>query len=186
MNIDKNKDIKSEAASVAKELYNSLSSSNENGKEDSFITQLSEIIENRNINVTIVDFRDFFRGDPEILSHIKKHNVVGLSNPALKQIYIDRNATAAEKRFTLAHEIGHVILHSSENRVFCNDNQEQNKKNPKELEASSFAYELLMPIEQIKIAYEISKSLSILANLFGVPKSKMKQRLNYLKELGEI
>lgn len=70
-------------------------------------------------------------------------------------IKINKNiAYAGKKRFTIAHEIGHVELHRGVQPIFLdNDNTlEYFKKGHQEAEANEFASELLMPQEQFQLA----------------------------------
>jgi len=52
-----------------------------------------------------------------------------------------------KKRFVLAHELGHIILHGGEEATFSDDyaTLEAYKNGPQEIEANEFASELLMP-----------------------------------------
>jgi Zn-dependent peptidase ImmA (M78 family) len=69
------------------------------------------------------------------------------------------------QRFTVAHEIGHLLLgHTEKNFVLDMDSRE-----PEEAEANQFAAELLMPIEMLKKDFKNGKkdvkSLSIKYNV---------------------
>lgn len=57
-----------------------------------------------------------------------------------------------KKRFTLAHELGHLLMHQSLNSVFTDDESTLNlfKYGHQETEANDFASELLMPEAQFK------------------------------------
>lgn len=62
------------------------------------------------------------------------------------------------QRFTLAHEIGHFLLHTGEKifvdhgfRVNLRDADSGKAKNPEEIEANFFAAELLMPENFLKV-----------------------------------
>ena len=52
-----------------------------------------------------------------------------------------------KKRFVLAHELGHILLHGSKEATFSDDyaTLEAYKNGPQEIEANEFASELLMP-----------------------------------------
>jgi Zn-dependent peptidase ImmA (M78 family) len=71
------------------------------------------------------------------------------------------------QRFTVAHELGHVILGHADSETkldFCNDD-------PKEVEANQFAAELLMPIDSFKQDYEkLDGDVESLARLYNVSK----------------
>ena len=87
------------------------------------------------------------------------------------------------KRFTIAHEIAHFLLHSDgqtefRDRTFA---RRTNDPNHMEREADQFAAELLMPADSVrqKIASGIT-SLSALATQFGVSALAMKYRVQNL------
>ena len=61
-------------------------------------------------------------------------------------IIINKNFSNDHKRFTLAHELGHIIMHTSNDFIISDTRDKEN-------EANRFASEFLMP------AIEISKSL---------------------------
>lgn len=57
-----------------------------------------------------------------------------------------------KRRFVLAHELGHIILHAEQEASFIDDDStlEAYKKGPQEVEANDFASELLMPEKLFK------------------------------------
>lgn len=57
-----------------------------------------------------------------------------------------------KKRFVLAHELGHMILHSQRDATFSDDYEtlEAFRHGPQEVEANAFAAELLMPEQFFK------------------------------------
>lgn len=94
-------------------------------------------------------------------------------------IYLNINDIPERKNFTLAHEIGHYIMHID------NDDDGtivsfRSSKNPREREADRFAVELLMPKNLILKRYnEMFLPTAIqLAKEFGVSKTAMKYRLD--------
>jgi Zn-dependent peptidase ImmA (M78 family) len=99
---------------------------------------------------------------------------------------------SVRKRFTIAHEIGHYLLHvkQSQSRLFIDryvyrrDDQSATGHDQEEVEANAFAAAFLMP-EQL-LREELKKhafdpddedALSALADLFGVSTSAMSYRL---------
>jgi Zn-dependent peptidase ImmA (M78 family) len=56
------------------------------------------------------------------------------------------------KRYVLAHELGHILLHADKEASFTDDDTtlEGYRKGTQEKEANDFAAELLMPVEQFK------------------------------------
>lgn len=59
-------------------------------------------------------------------------------------IYLDERLSKNEQRFVLAHELGHMFLHKKANAVFM-DTRTQFNTDKFELEANTFAIDLLLP-----------------------------------------
>lgn len=84
--------------------------------------------------------------------------------------YNTRHATT-RKRFTVAHEIGHILLgHTS-----CN--QGNGNSSPLEVEANQFAAELLMPLALLKETMKTTTTVSTLARQCWVSKDAMSNRV---------
>lgn len=90
---------------------------------------------------------------------------------------------ANRKRFTIAHEIAHFLLHSDEQAIFRDRTFARRADDPSQMEreADQFAAELLMPesIVRQKIAEGVT-SLSALAAKFRVSALAMKYRVQKL------
>ncbi|MBI4825347.1 MAG: XRE family transcriptional regulator [Nitrospirae bacterium] len=86
--------------------------------------------------------------------------------------FINTNVSGDRLRFTLAHELGHVIMHRSPNRDM-------------EKEADRFAAELLMPRREIRSVFN-TVSLPMLANLKPYWKVSMAALLFRASEVGKI
>lgn len=94
------------------------------------------------------------------------------------------------KRFILAHEIGHLILHRDISKLFSDTDKTLNEwyvKGKHEIEANQFASELLMPTDLFKITVQ-GKGMSLglireAANYFGT--SQTATLLKY-KDLGDF
>lgn len=65
-----------------------------------------------------------------------------------RYIFLNENLDEHEKLFVMAHELGHAILHRKENCYFIR-NKTLLLNSKKELEANTFAAELLIPDEII-------------------------------------
>lgn len=59
-------------------------------------------------------------------------------------IYLDERLSKNEQRFVLAHELGHMFLHKKANAIFM-DTRTQFNTDKFELEANTFAIDLLLP-----------------------------------------
>lgn len=108
------------------------------------------------------------------------------------QIVVNKYHSVSRKRFTLAHEFAHFVLHKDflrqgnkfeDSILFRSSDDIRNKK---EIEANQFAADLLMP----KIIFETeirngNNKISSLADFFKVSSAAIKYRafkLGYLKE----
>lgn len=106
--------------------------------------------------------------------------------------YNKRNGKVRQ-RFTIAHEIGHYILHSKEQPIFIDktpsvmfrNNSSSTGEDFKEREANAFAASLLMPkklIEQeiLHSPNDVDQAIEHLANKFKVSQQAMSFRLSNL------
>jgi Predicted Zn peptidase len=66
-----------------------------------------------------------------------------------KLIYINNNLTELEQRIVCSHELGHAVLHTKLNILFL-ENNTYFVKNKYEIEANTFAAELLIDNEILK------------------------------------
>lgn len=112
---------------------------------------------------------------------------------------IGLNATQAltRRRFTTAHEIGHYILHQAAGRVFVDgtvkfrDKKSSTGTSLEEIQANTFAAELLMPADDVRrraqqmIEEEVNAEDAVwrLADRYQVSEEAMRNRL---KDLGYI
>lgn len=89
-------------------------------------------------------------------------------------INYNKTHSVVRQRFTVAHELGHILLgHNSRSRVI-----DFNSKDINEQQANVFASELLVPLQMIKETCSSSESLSSLADKFWVSKDMMQWRLS--------
>ena len=75
----------------------------------------------------------------------------GQSAPANRTIYINKDEPEVRKRFTMAHEIGHVVMNHSGNPFRVNNKNTEIINHHYERMANKFAAELLMPRKLILI-----------------------------------
>ena len=88
-------------------------------------------------------------------------------------IRYNKKHSLKRNRFTVAHELGHLILGHTAN--FGHVNFRSN--NPEEVEANQFAAELLVPLHFLKEAVYKYKTVSQLARAFWVSKDAMNWRV---------
>lgn len=99
-------------------------------------------------------------------------------------IYVKHDDATVRKRFTIAHEIGHFLLHANDQTDFV-DNQStffrNGEKNQQELEANDFAANLLMPRDRVLDIWDRTHNdLEFMSKYFGVSKIAMSYRLRNL------
>lgn len=94
-------------------------------------------------------------------------------------IVVNKNHNPKRQRFTLAHELGHYILHKNEDTCFEDSILfRDDHVSPLEYSANRFAAELLMPSELITQSIKRgSTTLEELADKFQVSVLAVKQRI---------
>lgn len=97
------------------------------------------------------------------------------------QIYCAKYDPFARRRFTIAHEIGHSIMHRDnyEEGMLETIDMFRNAKDhsAEEIEANAFAAELLMPADMVRKEWARWGSTEILADVFFVSLSAISYRL---------
>ena len=97
-----------------------------------------------------------------------------------KFIFLNNNLDYIEKKFILAHELGHAVLHSSVNCFFL-ENNSFFVKNKIEKEANQFSAELLIDDVELKNLLCSSYTTAQIAALMEVPESLILYKLKNLK-----
>lgn len=111
--------------------------------------------------------------------HPKYKRVDGLlqmrnGNP---QIFINRNFPIVRQRFTVAHELGHLLRHRLENdKVLFRATDFTSTTMRDEREANVFAAELLMPESMVRNLVHLAP-VRDLAQMFGVSEQAMAIRI---------
>lgn len=103
-----------------------------------------------------------------------------LHDSRIKFININQYLHEILQRFVCAHELGHVILHPKANTPFLRRNT-LFSVDKIEVEANTFAVELLMPDEKIREFKNTNLSIEEIARICGIP-----QGLSYLKNFKNI
>lgn len=128
-----------------------------------------------------------------VIEHDFDNNISGVLsiNGQNKSIGINKSEGEQRKRFTLAHELGHLILHQEKGNLFMDSilfrktGDGYTKKEEKiEREANFFAANILMPANRVReelrnVTLDFIEDTSIenLAEKFGVSVSAMNYRL---------
>lgn len=101
-------------------------------------------------------------------------------------IYVNREDSEERKRFTIAHEIAHFILHKNDgSRSYVDYRQPlEYYKDPidlkKEVQANMLAAALLMPVELVEKEWKINPDIDDLAQVFHVSRRAVTIRLETL------
>jgi len=132
----------------------------------------------------------------DIINHIKKEKDLSIYSWAFGEDTDGIQITEGEKatigynkaqhphrqRFTVAHEIGHLLLgHTGKNFIL-----DLNSKKPEEIEANQFAAELLMPLEMLKKDLQSKKNAKDIAREYNVSEEAVWWRLYDCKLISKI
>lgn len=135
-----------------------------------------EIVKNYGLQIVSAKFSDQYK---DIVSGFLDFNQ--------KKIFINGEESVPRKTFTIAHELGHWILHkeiikenSSLYSVLMRSNFNKEEHTNLEKEANFFAANLLLPEKLIRKYINISNSILELSYIFGVSNEFMKNRLKFL------
>jgi Zn-dependent peptidase ImmA (M78 family) len=132
-----------------------------------------EIAEQAGVDVVFVDFG----------SH--SDAVAGFCDFEQAKLFVNRDDKFGRQMFTIAHELGHWILHKD---FFDNDPEryrvlprfQKPRSDPYEQEANCFAAEMLVPKRLLKPV--IGAGISSLADIFGVSKEMIEFRVKNVSE----
>lgn len=112
----------------------------------------------------------------------EKQNVSGFLNFNERAIYVNRDDSPGRQTFTIAHELGHGIMHTDLIRRYPSDYQVLYRapigsvRDPLEQEANAFAANLLVPREMLE-KFRYHASVAELARLFIVSEDVIRYRL---------
>ncbi len=113
---------------------------------------------------------------------VDKQNVSGFFDCEERSIFVNRDEYPLRQTFTIAHELGHKILHeewakSSDYKVLLRDSSYQSDE-PHEKEANAFAAHLLVP-RSLLDKYWKRLNVDQLSTLFAVSVPMIKNRLSF-------
>ncbi|MBE7135165.1 ImmA/IrrE family metallo-endopeptidase [Bacillus paranthracis] len=86
-----------------------------------------------------------------------------------KFIHINNEIDEITQRFVCAHELGHAVLHPKSNTPFLR-NQTFFSVDRLEVEANTFAVELLLTDESIDTYKDTNLSIQEIAEIYGIPR----------------
>lgn len=139
------------------------------GYEDTNLIDMEDVIEK--VGFTLTRYED----DSNVNGKV-------LNSETIKEIHINTNSDRNE-RFTMAHEIGHIVLHHNDyngEEMKIDYRTEGDGYSQKEFQANMFASAFLMPkIEAIKV-WDLVCDIEEFSNLFKVSLTSAKIRLKIL------
>lgn len=98
-----------------------------------------------------------------------------------KKIFVEATDYITRQVFSIAHEIGHFILHNDgTSHTSKRDTSSSLGLDEKEIEANTFAANLLMPQDEVLRLAGNKYTLDSMASYFGVSSLAMEYRLNKL------
>ena len=117
-----------------------------------------------------------------VVIHERLGSALGYYNSykRIKFIHINEDINETLSRFVCAHELGHAILHPDANTPFLKKNTFFSIERI-EIEANTFAVELLLPDYTIYEHKDENLTLCEIANIYGVP-----EEVIHLKNLRNI
>ncbi len=102
----------------------------------------------------------------------KDPSISGYIDFADKKIYLNKDNSFHRKRFTIAHELGHLFLHLQkfiENpKLYSVFKRDKKDSSIEEREANFFAANLLVPEELLQDYLLVTKNNNDLSKVFGV------------------
>ena len=116
-------------------------------------------------------------------------------------IIVNKNHSDNRQRFTVAHEIGHFVLHyrklgngTNDSKLYRADDRDGMYENwldvEHEREANGFAAGILMPPQLVRRQYRAMQGLNDvpgrMAPLFGVSDAAMRYRIKELQDSGDL
>lgn len=140
---------------------------------------LEEIAEALGVEVFISDFEE-----PNINGVIKYENDNGKEEP---KIFVNKKYSPEKRTFTLAHELGHFMLHKGEKyRIDRFDYSQDSEASLQETEANYFAASLLVPTNKLLDILKLTGggNLASIAEYFGVSIPVIENRIAWIKRNG--
>ncbi|AJI74296.1 hypothetical protein BZ13_1585 [Francisella philomiragia subsp. philomiragia ATCC 25015] len=111
----------------------------------------------------------------------KKDDISGLCDKSNNIIYINTKDAPVRQLFTLAHELGHYMLHENSEPL---PRHTAYNYDPLELEANHFAANLLMPTKVFKKVFEaFNGNINKISTFFGVSRPAVAFRADVIGDV---
>lgn len=137
---------------------------------DSPPVPLADIVSSYGLNIKYADFSSIPEGN----------KIAGFIDLETSNIYVNKDDSPNRQRFTIAHELGHYILHKDyvkdeeKYSVLLRVPLKDRDYAPEEQEANCFAASLLVPNELLKKYKDIPNTIK--ASIFAVSEDVIKYR----------
>jgi Zn-dependent peptidase ImmA (M78 family) len=149
-----------------------------------------DILDRYNISEPVVDVvkiaKDMGISVKEISMPENYSNVAAFYDQTKKTIYVEMNDKPSRKLFSVAHELGHIILAHKTREVLFRIPIDGANYLKTEKEANSFAANLLMPefmLKEYLEKYNLTKGDYVkMSEIFGVPVAAMRGALDRLQQ----
>lgn len=112
------------------------------------------------------------------VDYLPLKSISGIAVPSEQLILVSALQRNGRRNFTVAHEVGHYILHTKENGCFSCV-MDMRTRLPLEREANMFATELLMPVDAVK-SLAANMCIRRMATYFRVSNQAMEIRVKEL------
>ncbi len=140
------------------------------GASDSGVVKLLDLSKELGVEIKYAPFLETVNGVSGVIKYT--------GNPV---IYIKKSLGKERQRFTLAHEIGHYVLHKKEGVDLRVDNLDYSSNDSiQETEANYFAGVLLLPKKLLFRAIEKGLNNKQIAKIFGVSEKVVEVRKRWL------
>jgi len=159
---------------------------------------LSSYFENKGTHLSVpidpIDIIEYLGYSVDYVSGKYDRNVYGALNPETKTVEVNNDVpfNRGMENFTLAHEIGHIVLHSrAHQKTGSNDAcgiDQDYENSSKESEADEFASFLLMPTNMVLDAFDRirNRPLYLKTNFFFRFFKRMNKRNRALAFAGRV
>ncbi len=141
-------------------------------------TQPDSILQTFAIKTPPVDVFGIARRLGVTVRHVEQPGWAGAvqSRGSNAVIWVKVADSVVRRRFTLAHELGHLLLHDTQGIAFRDNNRFSG--GPEERDANSFAGQLLVPLWMLEpLVLGLGPDITGLARIFRVSESVMRIRL---------
>ena len=141
---------------------------------------LLEIADALGISVYSSDLPDFENKRVKGVIKWPEQNGTNEGHPT---IHLNQNLSESTKVFTLAHEVGHFILHPNESklRIDLFDYSQDTKESLEETEANYFAASLLVPKDKLQTLMRLTGDIDKMAEYFRVSRPVIENRIKWLQ-----